>query len=231
MHSEKYHNRTVSWGYYGGVFDLIILIEGHALGNGKTLLMVIKLVHNRVKKRKKIATNITLNDLKYSHIGNYDELEKLKNCVIGIDEIDLYCPESERNKGHRMYDYAIRNSRKRNIQFYFTVQQTRTIQIRVRAMVQIIAFPIIEPYYPEPKRFKYKDEIYECYFPPNAVMTVEYYQYNDSIVMNSRYDALALTYKEKFTDLYKYFKLYDTFEEMKPFDEKVKEFNNGVIDE
>lgn len=198
---------------------MIVLYEGHALGNGKTLALVIKLAKKRLFDKQLIAYNGNLKGIEYTNIDSYPVLHGLRNTVIGMDEIDLYCPESNPVSGREFYNTDIRFSRKRRNHFFWTTQQANTIQKKVRSMIKLIAFPVIMPFYPDERKFTYKKKEYQCYFPPSAVMQIEYFQYNDNAVMSGRYDALRRVSQEFHTNLYHYFQFFDTFEEIAAFKE------------
>lgn len=113
----------------------IIGMEG-GLGSGKTILMT-RYLYKDFKKGRKIYTNY---GVKFKHekvdMSNILEMHEnkfnLRDCSLGIDEITVFadCRRSG-SKLNRVISYFILQSRKRNVDIYFTTQNLNMIDFRL----------------------------------------------------------------------------------------------------
>lgn len=111
---------------------MIIGIEG-GLGTGKTIIMVRYLLKDYLNELK-LFTNFGLKNIDYNKL---DVLEIMKNenlsgVSIGIDEITVFldCRKSG-SKMNRILSYFILQTRKRNVNLYFTTQSFNYIDRRM----------------------------------------------------------------------------------------------------
>lgn len=109
-------------------------IEGE-LGGGKTLLLVRYLQkENKINKRE-ILTNLTLTGIPYKPLNILELLEnntELNNVVLGIDELTVYTDcRMSMSKANRFFSYLVLQSRKRNVDVYYTTQSLGMIESRV----------------------------------------------------------------------------------------------------
>jgi hypothetical protein len=115
---------------------MIVGIEG-GLGSGKTLLMTRYLVKD-ARNGHKIYTNYALKDVDHEQVDLSKILDMHKNsfdlhdCSIGIDEITVFadCRKSG-SKLNRVISYFILQSRKRNVNIYFTTQNLGMVDLRL----------------------------------------------------------------------------------------------------
>lgn len=115
---------------------MIIGIEG-GLGSGKTLLMT-RYLYKDWRAGHKIYTNYKLKGIDHEIIDLTQVLDMhknafdLTNCSLGIDEITVFadCRKSG-SKLNRVISYFILQSRKRNVDIYFTTQNLGMIDLRL----------------------------------------------------------------------------------------------------
>lgn len=115
---------------------MIIGIEG-GIGTGKTVLMTRYLKQDE-KKGHNIYSNYKLKNMKFTLIDMskildmHDNEFNLTNCSLGIDEITVFadCRKSG-SKLNRLISYFILQSRKRNVDIYFTTQNLNLIDFRL----------------------------------------------------------------------------------------------------
>lgn len=124
-------------------------------GCGKTLTMA-KTVIDMLKKGKTIYTNFHLNkkyiDKKYhkkihlldnEFFKNYKDF-KLYNCALFIDEIYVYIDSrTSSSKRNRLWSYFINQTRKRDVDLYYTTQFFRQVELRLRENTEIFIYPQI----------------------------------------------------------------------------------------
>ena len=121
---------------------MLIGIEGE-LGGGKTILLV-KYLKEEQQNGRKIYTNLTLNNIEYTPINILDFLEnnpELNNAVIGLDELTVYVDcRLSMSKANRFFSYLVLQSRKRNVDIYYTTQNMDMIDKRIveHTLIQII---------------------------------------------------------------------------------------------
>ncbi len=122
-------------------------------GCGKTITMA-KTVVDMLKKGKTIYTNFNINkkaiDKKYHNkinlldakfFKNYKDF-KLYNCALFLDEIYVYIDaRSSMSKRNRLWSYFINQTRKRDVDLYFTTQFFRQVELRLRENTEYFIFP------------------------------------------------------------------------------------------
>lgn len=122
---------------------MIIGIEG-AIGSGKTIQMV------RLLKKDSEAGNDTLTNFKTTFskpLNVLDILEKNKtheninNVSVGIDEITVFmdCRRSS-SKMNLLLSYFVLQTRKKNVQLYYTTQDLNMIDIRLFKHTDVVVF-------------------------------------------------------------------------------------------
>jgi hypothetical protein len=115
---------------------MIVGIEG-GLGSGKTILMTRYLVKD-FKSGHRIYSNYGLKQIDYELIDLSKILDmhkdgfNLSDCSLGIDEITVFadCRKSG-SKLNRVISYFILQSRKRNVDIYFTTQNLNMVDFRL----------------------------------------------------------------------------------------------------
>jgi len=103
-------------------------------GNGKTLLMVVRLLR-RYRNGYKLFTNFGIRvkheklDAKRLAAMGTD----LRNCAIGVDEIHvLLDSRNSMKERNRILTYFILQTRKRNVVLFYTTQDEGQVDIRLR---------------------------------------------------------------------------------------------------
>ncbi len=122
-------------------------------GCGKTLSMA-KTVMEMLKKGRQIYTNFHLNKKhipkkyhKQLHLIDNKFLKdykdfKLYKCCLFIDEIYIYIDaRMSGSKKNRIWSYFINQTRKRDVDLYFTTQFFRQVEIRLRMNTEFFVFP------------------------------------------------------------------------------------------
>lgn len=113
---------------------MLIGIEGE-LGGGKTLLMVKYLKDEYNINHKKIMTNLKLTNIPYDEIDILYLIENdtdLNDIVLGIDELTVFVDcRTSMSKANRFFSYLVLQSRKRNVDIYYTTQNLSMIDKRV----------------------------------------------------------------------------------------------------
>lgn len=114
---------------------MIIGIEGF-LGDGKTVYMA-RCLKKDFQHGRKIYANFKLNTIEYEKLNINDFLcsedsAKFHNCTIGIDEITLFmdCRRSSR-KENIAISTLLRQSRKRDLDIYYTCQNLDETDLRL----------------------------------------------------------------------------------------------------
>lgn len=122
-------------------------------GSGKTLSMV-KYAIEDLEKGKNIFLNFHLNlttiPKKYhkkihllddEFFKNYENF-KLYNCSLFLDEIYVYIDSRlSGTKRNRVWSYFINQTRKRDIDLYYTVQLFSSVEKRLRVQTEIYIYP------------------------------------------------------------------------------------------
>lgn len=111
---------------------MIIGIQG-AMGSGKTILMVRYLLKDFANGHK-VFSNFGLIKIDYEPLNVLELMEKqdLQDVSVGIDEITVFldCRKSS-SKMNRYISYFILQTRKRNVNLYFTTQSFSYIDYRL----------------------------------------------------------------------------------------------------
>jgi len=121
-----------------------ILIYKGKRGCGKTLTMV-KDGYQYFKNGWKVLRNFECSFGKYiseEDILNLNKFSELKNCVIMMDEVQIFFDARKWMKKQNInFSHFVQQIRKRNIILLGTTQFTNTIDLRLRQHTDIIAYP------------------------------------------------------------------------------------------
>lgn len=158
-----------------------IVIEGHELGNGKTLLGVILAHKYKNDLDMTIASNIELKDFEYNHIRSEEQLFNLENCVIILDESDIILNWTNNEDSQVFYENLFKNARKKNIIVIFITQNVRLLPAKCRELIRLIIFPKIIPYLDYPKKFDYNGKEIESNVVPESILIFRFYNYDEKI--------------------------------------------------
>jgi len=122
-------------------------------GSGKTLTMA-KIVKEMLKKGRTVYTNFHINkkaiDEKYhNNIKLLDnqffkdfKTFKLYKCCLFLDEVYIYLDSRmSSTKRNRIWSYFINQTRKRDVDLYYTTQFFRQVEIRLRMNTEVFIFP------------------------------------------------------------------------------------------
>lgn len=186
------------YGLLSCLLKMIIAIIGKR-GCGKTLTMA-KIITEELRKGKNIYTNFHINKKalpkiqhKLLHIIdnnfllNYGTF-KLYNCALFIDEIYVYIDSRmSSSKRNRIWSYFINQTRKRDVDMYYTTQFFKQVEVRLRNNTEVFIFP---------ESFEHEQKI----FVRNAI-------YTNSI----KSDELLKIKEERFIGN-EFFNVYDTDE-------------------
>ena len=130
---------------------MIILYKGRR-GCGKTLTMVkdgLNFYNNGWEIYSNFDVAIPYKKLNNDDILHLIENDKVKDCVIMIDEIQLLVDSRRSGKKENLnFSYFIQQIRKKGIILLCTTQFTRTIDVRLREHVDIVVKPKILHKYP-----------------------------------------------------------------------------------
>lgn len=122
---------------------MIVLYKG-AKGKGKTLTMVKDGLKYKLKGYRVLSnfwTSFT-ETITNEEILNLDKNSNLFNCCLLIDEIQIFFDSrTGMKKANRNFSNFIQQSRKRNIDILTTTQYAHQIDKRLRAFLDVIAFP------------------------------------------------------------------------------------------
>lgn len=123
--------------------DKIVIYKGKR-GCGKTLTMV-KDGYGYYLNGWKVLRNFDCSFGEYiseEDILNLDKFSKLKDCVIMMDEVQIFFDARRWMKKQNInFSYFVQQIRKRNIILLGTTQFTNTIDLRLRQHTDIIAYP------------------------------------------------------------------------------------------
>jgi len=177
---------------------MIIGIEG-SIGSGKTIAMVRYLYKDRYELKNRVLANF---GLKFKHepldvlkiLEMNEQKKQFDNVSIGIDEITVFadCRRSQ-SKMNLLISYFILQTRKRNVQLYYTTQDIGMVDIRL---------------------FKHTDIIVICDFiyDENEQQVTDWRRYAVIDVRNKRQTKIT-----RFNmNISKYYDLYDTKEVILP---------------
>lgn len=116
-----------------------------AKGKGKTLSMVkdmYKYSYRGWEIYTNIGVNFAHNELTEEHIKNLNRSAGLKNCVIAIDEIQIFFDSRlSQKKENKNFSNFVQQIRKRNIKLLFTTQYISTVDKRIRQHIDYIIKP------------------------------------------------------------------------------------------
>jgi tRNA A37 threonylcarbamoyladenosine biosynthesis protein TsaE len=187
---------------------MLIGIEGD-LGSGKTLYAVKNIISDYLNN-KKIVSNTPLYNIEYELFDikeflNNEYREKLFNSTILLDEITVYmdCRISS-SKQNLLMGYLVLQSRKRNIDIYYTTQDFDLIDYK--RLFKYTQFLVVA------KKLFYIDE-------NNIKKELENYRHYDIINVKKRKDNVT-SFNMCIDPFYKY---YDTDYIIEPIIEYKKE--------
>ena len=177
---------------------MIVGLEG-PIGSGKTIMMTRYLVRDSINGRA-IFTNYGLKHIKFTKVDMNKILEmhenqfNLKDCSLGIDEITVFadCRRSG-SKLNRVISYFILQSRKRNVDIYFTTQNLNMVDFR---LIDYMDFQINCK-----KVMNRKGEVVEGF--------AQYTVYDIRDIHDIKIKSFML-------DIRKYYKFFDTYEVILP---------------
>lgn len=122
---------------------MLIAIEG-GLGTGKTVMLLRYLI-NDGKLGHKIFANFGIIGLPYNNIDIGELLQKessnleFKDATIGIDEITVFVDcRTSTAKRNRIFGYFVLQSRKRNVNVYYTSQDLGMLDFRLTNHTHIV---------------------------------------------------------------------------------------------
>lgn len=132
--------------------DMIIGVIGKR-GEGKTLSCVKDIV-KAVRAGRTVYTNFNINKkeftesqqqniniLDYSFFRNYKDFQ-LNNCLVCIDEIYVYIDSrASMSKRNKIMSYFFNQTRKRDVDLYYTTQFIHQIDKRLRSNTEVFIFP------------------------------------------------------------------------------------------
>lgn len=170
----------------------VVFYKG-ARGKGKTLTMV-KDGSKYFKNGWRILRNFNCRFgeyIKEEEILNLSKDSELYNCVIMIDEIQVFFDARQSlRKNHINFSNFIQQLRKRNIILLATSQYSNTVDLRFRQHVDIIAYP------------KYIKEIQVC-----VVTYIDVTMIEDATLQKIELPSVTIVFNAR-----KVFPLYDTTE-------------------
>jgi len=122
---------------------MIVLYKG-ARGRGKTLTMV-KDAFRFFENKYKIYANFHLafgEFISSEEVLNLSRNSELRDCVLVIDEIELFFDSRNFNKGEsKTFSNFLQQIRKRNMIILCTTQYTNLIDLRIRQQIDLICYP------------------------------------------------------------------------------------------
>jgi len=130
---------------------MIILYKGRR-GCGKTLTMVkdaLKFYNDGWTIYSNFDISIPYKKLSNEDIFQLPKNQKIRNCVLLIDEIQTIIDSRRSMKGENLnFSYFVQQIRKRNIILLCTTQFTRTVDNRLREHTDIVVKPQIHRHFP-----------------------------------------------------------------------------------
>lgn len=121
---------------------MIYSLEG-PMGTGKTLTGVAICAQDYWDEEKRIITNCHLNDVPYTHFTLEYFLEnmisgEIENCSLFLDELyQIMDCRLSTQKITRIMTYFIVQTRKRDVDFYFSTHRLENVEVRLRNAVDI----------------------------------------------------------------------------------------------
>lgn len=141
-----------------GLYVIMIIGFEGGLGSGKTIGMVEYLLGD-YKLNRIIRSNFDLYQIEYEYVDLNELLEKeeneidLNNLSLGIDEIQVFvdCRISGHSKKNRLFSYFVLQTRKRNVNLYYTTQDFGMVDFRVtnHTSIQILCDKIFPYQFPD----------------------------------------------------------------------------------
>jgi hypothetical protein len=123
---------------------MLIAITG-PIGGGKTCFQTRCLYREKMKRpNARIVTNYKLNNIKHEYIDAkelFEMKEQLKNTILGIDEMHIFmdCRDSLKFT-NKMMTHFILQTRHLGVHMYFTTQDISQVDIRLRRMLDLLAY-------------------------------------------------------------------------------------------
>jgi hypothetical protein len=175
---------------------MIVGIEG-GLGTGKTIIMLRYLLKDYLNDLI-IFANLGLKHIKYEKLNVMDIMknENLYNISIGIDEITVFL-DCRRSASNTKISYFILQTRKRNVNLYYTSQSFGMIDRRLldHTDIRVIC------------RHVYNDD-------NDIIPDIKSYSIIDCRDLTS--NASDINIQRIYVDISKYYKYYDTNEVILP---------------
>lgn len=163
----------------------VLLYKGRR-GSGKTLSMV-KDGYQYLQEGYKVLRNFSCSfgeHISEEEILNLDKRSVIKDCVLMIDEIQIFF-DSRRSmkKENTSFSNFIQQIRKRNITLLCTTQYSNTIDLRLRQHIDIMAYP----------NFKEKYDVCEVvYLDLTALEDSLFNEDNESNYLKLIYNAIPV---------------------------------------
>ncbi len=112
------------------------------LGTGKTSTLTFLAWKNWFERRRKIFSNYHLFKIPYVLIDSVDKMFKMKDGFVALDEL-WRIADSRLTKSivNRLTSDILSASRKKHLVYVFTVQLPRTVDNRVRGIIDITSLP------------------------------------------------------------------------------------------
>lgn len=189
-------------------------------GSGKTLTMM-KYAYKKQRKGYKIYSNmsglsfphelVTIEDIK-AYTSSSKQFHK---CIFLIDEIHVWIDSRSAGKGrNRIFSYFVTQTRKKNVDLYYTTQFPRQTDIRIRMNTDMCV------------KNKSKSLVYKTptskpivkvnFMPEGTEYAVHTWIFNEIIEFDTDTDKIL---KKKYY-ANDYFDLYDTREVIRPLDDE-----------
>jgi hypothetical protein len=126
---------------------MIVLYRG-SRGKGKTLTMV-KDAYKYHLAGFKVLGNLNLTFGSYissSDVVNLNHRSDLRDCVLVIDEIELFFDSRNFSKQeNKTFSHFLQQVRKRNIIILCTAQYTGLVDLRIRQQLDVVVYPKFDP--------------------------------------------------------------------------------------
>jgi len=171
---------------------MLIGIEGN-IGTGKTLYLV-RCLKQDSDNGKNIYTNLDLKGIKHKNFDideflTGDNNKELFNATIGLDEITVMMDcRLGSSKQNLLMGYLVLQSRKRNIDIYYTTQSLELVDYK--------------------RLVKYTSYIVFCEkFPDDKLEDFRKYSF---------FDTYNQTFNQKYMDIRPFYKYYDTNQIIEP---------------
>lgn len=114
------------------------------LGAGKTLALTYLAWNNWFKKKRKLYANYNIFGFPYTKIDSMPDLEKMQSGFFAADELWLWVDSwAGKSEKVRMISNILLKSRKREITISYTAQSISQVNPRVRNVTDFIAYPMM----------------------------------------------------------------------------------------